>query len=265
MNRLNDFRARGGHNARPKRVVHRAAAAASAIRPLGVFSRHPAPAVTVILDGGRSWSRLATAVMRALDIFIASLALVVLAPLMLGIAALIRVTSKGPILFRQTRIGYLGQPFVMMKFRSMYAECDDKVHRDFVILMFGEEGGARGAPDGRFKLAGDPRVTPIGHVLRRTSLDELPQLFNVLRGQMSLVGPRPALPWEVDLYQEYHRLRFQVKPGLTGLWQVRGRSLVTMQQALDLDVVYVHERSLRLNLWILLMTLPVVLRGDGAR
>jgi lipopolysaccharide/colanic/teichoic acid biosynthesis glycosyltransferase len=266
MNRLSDFKLRGAQTtARPKRAVHPAVAATSPIRPPGVSSQPHAPCVALVPDGGPCWSRLSTTVMRSLDIFIALLALVVLAPLMLVIALLIRVTSKGPILFRQTRVGYLGRPFVMMKFRSMYAECDDKVHRDFVIRMLSEEEGARGAPDGAFKLAGDPRITPIGHILRRTSLDELPQLFNVLRGQMSLVGPRPSLPWEVGLYQEHHHLRFHVKPGLTGLWQVRGRSLVTMQQALDLDVVYVYQRSLRLNLWILLMTLPVVLRGDGAR
>jgi lipopolysaccharide/colanic/teichoic acid biosynthesis glycosyltransferase len=215
---------------------------------------------------GRSeWMVVSSAVMRALDLSIAVLALIALSPLMLLIALLIPITSRGPILFRQTRVGHLGQPFVMLKFRSMLADCDDRLHRDFVTRMLTAQGGAPTAQEGRFKLSHDPRITRIGTLLRRTSLDELPQLFNVLRGEMSLVGPRPALAWEVELYQEHHHLRFSVRPGMTGLWQVRGRNLVSMDQALDLDVTYVHHRTLRLNLWILLMTLPTILRGDGAR
>jgi lipopolysaccharide/colanic/teichoic acid biosynthesis glycosyltransferase len=211
------------------------------------------------------WTGVSSAVMRALDVGIAVLALIALSPLMLLIALLIPLTSRGPILFRQTRVGHLGQPFVMLKFRSMLVDCDDRLHRDFVTRMLTAQDRAPSALDGRFKLSHDPRITRIGSLLRRTSLDELPQLFNVLRGEMSLIGPRPALPWEVELYQEHHRLRFSVRPGMTGLWQVRGRNLVSMEQALDLDVTYVHHRTLRLNLWILLMTLPTILRGDGAR
>ena len=203
--------------------------------------------------------------MRALDLGIAVLALITLSPLMLLIALLIPITSRGPILFRQTRVGHLGQPFIMLKFRSMFADCDDRIHGDFVTRLLNAEDAPPNGLDGIFKLENDPRVTKLGRFLRRTSLDELPQLFNVLRGHMSLVGPRPSLPWEVELYKEHHRLRFQVKPGMTGLWQVRGRSLLSMEQALDLDVAYVLRRTLRLDLWILLMTLPVVLRGEGAR
>jgi len=202
--------------------------------------------------------------MRVLDLGIAVLALIALSPLMLLIALLIPITSRGPILFRQMRVGHLGQPFVMLKFRSMFADCDDRLHRQFVTRLLTAEDATPGL-DGVFKMENDPRVTKLGRFLRRTSLDELPQLFNVLRGHMSLVGPRPSLPWEVELYKEHHRLRFQVKPGMTGLWQVRGRSSLSMEQALDLDVAYVLRRTLRLDLWILLMTLPVVLRGDGAR
>lgn len=203
--------------------------------------------------------------MRSLDVAIAGLALVVTAPVLAIIALLIRASSPGPVLFRQLRIGYLGQPFTMLKFRSMHANCGDEVHRDFVTRMLtaGPAGGAEA--DGRFKLAGDPRVTRVGSFLRRSSLDELPQLYNVLRGEMSLVGPRPALPWEVDLYEPHHRLRFQARPGITGLWQVQGRNRVSMRTALELDVEYVTRQGIGLYLWILLMTLPAVLRGDGAR
>jgi lipopolysaccharide/colanic/teichoic acid biosynthesis glycosyltransferase len=147
----------------------------------------------------------------------------------------------------------------------MQAECDDRLHREFVIRMLNGDTAGQAAPDGVFKLADDPRVTRIGRLLRRTSLDELPQLFNVLRGEMSLVGPRPALPWEIDLYEPTHRLRFQIRPGMTGLWQVRGRNRVDLARALDLDVEYVARQSVRLYLLILVMTVPAVLRGDGAR
>ena len=214
--------------------------------------RRPGPAV----------SRL---VMYALDVVLAGLLLVVAAPVLTVIALLIRLSSPGPVLFRQLRIGHLEQPFAMLKFRTMHVDCDDRLHRDFVTRMLSGDTAGEAAPDGVFKLADDPRVTRIGHFLRRTSLDELPQLVNVLRGEMSLVGPRPALPWEIDLYGPTHRLRFQVRPGMTGLWQVRGRNRVDLARALDLDVEYVARQSVRLYLLILVMTVPAVLRGDGAR
>ncbi|MGH8899569.1 MAG: sugar transferase [Egibacteraceae bacterium] len=199
---------------------------------------------------------------RLLDVVLASLALVVLAPLLVVIAALVRATSPGPALFRQTRVGHLGAPFVMFKFRTMYDKSDDTLHREYVTRMLAAEKDELGrGPDGLFKLDEDPRVTRIGGFLRRSSLDELPQLFNVLRGEMSLVGPRPALVWETESYKSYHHLRFQVKPGMTGLWQVCGRSKLSMNTALDIDVQYVQSWSLGLDLWILAMTLPAVLRG----
>ena len=217
------------------------------------------PAIPV---AGPATSRL---LIRSLDVALASLALIATAPVLAIVALLVRLSSPGPILFRQLRVGYLEQPFTMLKFRTMYAGCEDRVHRDFVTRMLtaGPTGGAEA--DGRFKLAADPRVTGIGRFLRRSSLDELPQLWNVLRGEMSLVGPRPALPWEVALYEPQHRLRFQVRPGMTGLWQVRGRNRVSMRTALDLDVEYATRQRIGLYLWILLLTLPAVLRGDGAR
>jgi lipopolysaccharide/colanic/teichoic acid biosynthesis glycosyltransferase len=203
-------------------------------------------------------------VARVLDVVIAGTALIVLSPLMAVIAVLIRLTSSGPAIFRQLRLGYLEQPFVLLKFRTMHIDCDDRVHREYVTSMLTQ--GQPRSDDGVFKLAGDLRITRLGAFLRRTSLDELPQLINVLQGEMSLVGPRPALPWEVALYQDpRYRMRFQVKPGITGLWQVRGRNRLSMNQALELDVEYTMRRSLSLYLWILVMTVPAVLGGGGAR
>jgi lipopolysaccharide/colanic/teichoic acid biosynthesis glycosyltransferase len=230
----------------------------------------------VILRAGARAEREPPAVRRAapalsrlaihtLDVGLAALLLVVTAPLLAVIALLIRMTSPGPVLFRQLRIGHLERPFTMLKFRTMRFDCDDRLHREFVTRMLSGATAGLAAPDGVFKLSDDPRVTRIGRFLRRTSLDELPQLINVVRGEMSLVGPRPALPWEVDLYRPDHRLRFQVRPGMTGLWQVRGRNRVDLARALDLDVEYVTRRSVRLYLLILVMTVPAVLRGDGAR
>jgi lipopolysaccharide/colanic/teichoic acid biosynthesis glycosyltransferase len=200
---------------------------------------------------------------RIVDVVGAAVLLVLLAPLLVLIALLVRAGSPGPAVFRQTRIGHDKRPFVMLKFRSMRTDCDDRLHRDFVRRMF-EGGDPREGRAGVFKLRGDSRVTPIGRVLRASSLDELPQLVNVLRGEMALVGPRPALAWEVDLYQPHHHERFTVKPGITGLWQVSGRSRLTTNQALELDVEYARRRSLRLDLVILLRTIPALLPSRTA-
>lgn len=190
--------------------------------------------------------------------------LLLFGPLMLLIAVLVRVTSPGPALFRQVRIGYRQRRFVVLKFRSMYVDCDDAVHRDFVSRMLTGED-PRQAGTELYKLRGDRRVTPLGRVLRATSLDELPQLLNVLRGEMALVGPRPCLAWEVELYQPHHYERFAVRPGITGLWQVSGRSRLSMTEALDLDVEYVRRRGIALDMWILLKTLPAVLPLGATR
>jgi lipopolysaccharide/colanic/teichoic acid biosynthesis glycosyltransferase len=201
---------------------------------------------------------------RLVDVVVAGGLVVLLAPLMLAIAVLVRAGSRGPALFRQSRVGFRERPFVMLKFRSMYVDCDDRVHRAFVSRMLGGED-PRQSRQNLYKLEGDARITPLGRFLRCSSLDELPQLFNVLRGEMSLVGPRPALAWEVRLYQRHHHERFLVKPGITGLWQVSGRSRLTMAQALDLDVEYARRRSVRLDLWILLKTIPAVIPSGAAR
>jgi lipopolysaccharide/colanic/teichoic acid biosynthesis glycosyltransferase len=201
---------------------------------------------------------------RLLDILLAASGLLIVAPVMILVAALVRCTSPGPVLFRQVRIGLHEQPFVMLKFRTMRDGCSDEPLRD---LNLAELQGSvdPGTSDGIFKLENDPRITAVGGVLRRFSIDELPQLFNVLRGEMSLVGPRPALPWEVELFTPEQRRRHECVPGITGLWQVSGRNRLSMPEMLDLDLLYVERRSTLLDLWILLRTPLVVLIDTGAR
>lgn len=201
---------------------------------------------------------------RVLDVIVSAVMLVALAPLMAVIAIAIRLDSPGPVMFRQRRFGRAQTPFTVQKFRTMKDGVSSEVHRAFVLsLIAGERPEhSEGAP--RFKLSSDKRVTRIGRFLRRSSLDELPQLWNVLRGDMSLVGPRPAIAYEVEHYPPDWFDRFAVKPGITGLWQVSGRSELTMADMVRLDIDYVHRRSLWLNLWILLRTVPAVLSTRGA-
>lgn len=201
---------------------------------------------------------------RLFDVLAALCALVVLFPLLLLVGLLIRLTSPGKALFRQVRVGRDGRPFVLYKYRTMHDGCPDEVHRAYVRQLLTADVPQAGL-NGMYKLDADPRITRLGSGLRRTSIDELPQLLNVIRGDMSLVGPRPVLAWEAEMFGETHRQRFLVRPGLTGLWQVSGRSSLTMRQALDLDVEYVRRQSLALDLLIILKTLPVVLSAAGAR
>jgi len=215
-------------------------------------------------DVHRSPGRISEAVKRTMDVVLSGMALVLLAPVIAVAALAIRLSGPGPVLFRQNRVGYLESPFVMFKFRTMRIDNDDSEHRAYVAsLLAGERRD--GGEAGLFKLTNDPRVTRIGAVLRKTSLDELPQLFNVLRGDMSLVGPRPALPWEAELFKQEHRARFTVKPGISGLWQVRGRNRLTMLEGLELDLEYVRRRGLLLDLGLILLTVPVTILGRGAR
>jgi lipopolysaccharide/colanic/teichoic acid biosynthesis glycosyltransferase len=201
---------------------------------------------------------------RVCDVVLSSVIFVVLSPLMLLIAVAVRLSSPGPALFRQTRVGFNGEPFELLKFRTMKENSDDAVHRLYVTkLLMGlepEEG-----INGIYKLERDPRVTSVGRILRRLSLDELPQLINVLRADMSLVGPRPALSWEVELFDPIYAARFLVKPGMTGLWQVSGRNTVSVSKGLDLDVEFVRRQSLWLYILILLKTIPTIVMGNGAR
>jgi lipopolysaccharide/colanic/teichoic acid biosynthesis glycosyltransferase len=194
---------------------------------------------------------------RALDLLATVALLVLLLPFLLLIALIIKLDSPGPVLFRQQRVGRDRRKFLVAKFRTMQHGADHDVHRDYMLALI--ESGTP-AP----KLAGDARVTRFGGFLRRTSLDELPQLWNVLRGQMSLVGPRPPIPYEVEHYPAHWFERFAVKPGVTGLWQVSGRSEVSLEEMIELDVEYVRRRSVLLNLWILLRTAPAVLSMRGA-
>jgi lipopolysaccharide/colanic/teichoic acid biosynthesis glycosyltransferase len=202
--------------------------------------------------------RMELAAKRAIDIVLATLMLLAAAPMLAAIALAIRLSSPGPVLFRQVRVGRGGTPFTMLKFRTMHVANDDSIHRAYVTAML--TGAADVVDGGRgIYMLNDPRVTPLGRMLRRASLDELPQLLNVLRGDMSLVGPRPVLPREAKLFEPRHQVRFAVRPGLTGLWQVRGRNALTMQQVLDRDVQYVRERKLLVDLLMLARTIPALL------
>ena len=213
--------------------------------------------------GGTIASALSAAIKRALDVLLASAALLVLSPLLAAIWLAVRLSSPGPAVFSQERLGRGEQPFTMYKFRSMSTGADDTIHREYVSRMLTGEGPVE-ATNGIYKLHADPRITPLGASLRKTSLDELPQLVNVVRGDMSLVGPRPVLAWEAKLFSPQARARFQTRPGLTGLWQVSGRNALTMQQALVLDVEYVRRQSLWLDLTILARTLPAQFKRGTA-
>jgi lipopolysaccharide/colanic/teichoic acid biosynthesis glycosyltransferase len=201
---------------------------------------------------------------RTLDIVVSLSAIVALALLLAALCLLVRSTSPGPAFFRQERLGRGKRPFTMLKLRTMYCDASDEIHRGYVAsLASGGEAPVTGSR-GLLKLEADPRVTPVGAWLRRTSLDELPQLFNVLTGEMSLVGPRPGLPWEAEIwpvtYPAYSH-RFEVKPGMTGLWQVSGRSRLAVDESIELDAEYVRRRSFGLDLLILVRTLPTLLIG----
>lgn len=201
---------------------------------------------------------------RATDVLVASIVLLLLAPLFAVVAALIRITSRGPVFFHQVRVGLDGEHFTLTKFRTMYVDNDDSAHRALVTAQL-TGATESSANDGIFKLEDDPRITGVGSWLRRFSLDEVPQFINVLRGDMSIVGPRPGLPMEVDFYANGHMRRLSVLPGITGLWQVSGRNRLSMLEMLDLDIRYVDEWSPALDLRIIAATPSVMLRGDGAR
>ena len=204
---------------------------------------------------------------RVVDLVGASLLLIVTAPVMAFVALAIKLDSRGPVFFGQERIGSGGRRFRVVKFRTMYDGVSDAAHRELVTKMLqGDDGRvAQVGPEGEavFKLTNDQRITGVGRWLRRTSVDELPQLLNVLRGEMSLVGPRPPLAYEFDQYEHWQFHRLQVRPGITGLWQVSGRNRLTYRQMCELDLVYIRAWSLWLDLRILLKTIPVVLSNSG--
>jgi len=205
---------------------------------------------------------------RLMDIVGSFLLLLLCAPLLFIIAVAIKMTSRGPVLFRQQRIGQNGQRFTFLKFRSMFVDNDHSVHQEFVKKLIASEEADENSPkdgQGVYKLTNDKRVTRVGKILRRTSLDELPQFLNVLHGEMSLVGPRPAIPYELAAYQTWHRRRvLEVKPGITGLWQVTGRSTVKFDEMVRLDLRYATSWTPWLDFRILLLTPLAVIRGSGA-
>jgi lipopolysaccharide/colanic/teichoic acid biosynthesis glycosyltransferase len=218
-----------------------------------------------LLEPG-SRKRTLLLVKRSIDVAVSAVGLAMLSPVFLGIAAAIKLTSKGPVFFKQDRVGQYGRLFTVLKFRSMFVQNDCSVHKDYVMkLIRNEAKPAIADGNGVYKLTNDRRITPLGKFLRRMSLDELPQIINVLLGDMSLVGPRPPIPYELAAYQTWHRRRIlEAKPGITGLWQVTGRSQVKFDEMVRLDLRYATGWSLWLDLKILLMTPMAVIKGSGA-
>ncbi len=207
-------------------------------------------------------------VKRTVDIVGSSIMLILFAPLFFVIALAIKLSSRGPVFYRQQRVGRYGQTFTFLKFRSMFVNNDSNVHKDYVTRLIasrGDETAPKETGEGVYKLTNDKRITRVGKILRRTSLDELPQFINVLKGEMSLVGPRPPIPYELAAYQTWHRHRLlAVKPGITGLWQVMGRSSVRFDEMVRLDLRYASTWTPMLDLKILLRTPGAVIRGSGA-
>jgi exopolysaccharide biosynthesis polyprenyl glycosylphosphotransferase len=204
---------------------------------------------------------------RVMDVIGSAAALLVLSPIFAVIALLVKLTSKGPIIYRQQRLGQFGETFQLLKFRSMRCDSDPKIHQEFMktVIAGKHDGNAHGGEKPVYKMTNDPRITAIGSFLRRSSLDELPQFFNVLKGDMSLVGPRPPLAYEWEEYAIWHRRRvLEAKPGITGLWQVTGRSRVRFDDMVRLDLQYVKTWSIWLDLQILIKTPKAVLMGDDA-
>jgi len=213
-------------------------------------------------EGEQLSRKFFSVVKRIIDVSVSAVALAILSPLFVVVAISVKLTSVGPVFFRQRRLGKHGAEFTFLKFRSMYAANDSKIHREFTAnLIRGNSNGANGV----YKIQKDPRITPLGRFLRASSLDELPQLINVLAGSMSLVGPRPPIPYEFECYQLWHRRRIlEAKPGITGLWQVNGRSRTTFDEMVRMDLQYIREQSLWTDIKILIKTPLAVISGHGA-
>ncbi|MEL6822655.1 MAG: sugar transferase [Calditrichota bacterium] len=218
-----------------------------------------APLKTVV---SKSYHPAYPFIKRCIDIVGSTIGILAFFPLMLLIAVLVKFTSKGPVLFKQKRIGYRGEIFTFLKFRSMRTDMDDSIHREYVAKLIEGKNDQINNGSGEqpvYKITQDPRITKIGSFLRRTSLDEIPQFFNVLSGKMSLVGPRPPIPYEVDMYEEWHLRRvMEAKPGITGLWQVYGRNQTTFDEMVRLDLQYINKRSILLDLKLILQTITVL-------
>jgi exopolysaccharide biosynthesis polyprenyl glycosylphosphotransferase len=221
------------------------------------------PMVTLFRSPLSNGARL---IKRASDLLVATVALTILAPLWLLIAIMIKLDSMGPVFYKQERVGMDGRVFLFFKFRSMQVGSDDATHREYQRAYISGRADSNLGDDDRpvFKLRADERITRMGKLLRQTSLDELPQLFNVMRGDMSVVGPRPPIPYEVESYQLWHRKRLDMKPGITGLWQVSGRNRLPFDEMVRMDLYYIENWSLWLDMKIILQTLPVMWRGEDA-
>jgi lipopolysaccharide/colanic/teichoic acid biosynthesis glycosyltransferase len=224
----------------------------------------PVPQLAGQRPGGTTRRARQEAAKRTLDVLGSLAGIVVLAPFLVLLWCLVRWTSPGPATYRQERLGRHKRPFTLLKFRTMRVNSDDQVHRRYVTSLLSDDQAPTGGQHGLYKLEDDPRITAVGAWLRRLSLDELPQLLNVLKGDMSLVGPRPVLAWEAEMFREADQQRFEVKPGITGLWQVSGRSRLSYREQLGLDVEYVRRRSFALDLAILAGTVPALFRRGTA-
>lgn len=205
---------------------------------------------------------------RIVDITGSLFGIIVFSPIMISIAMIIKLTSKGPALFKQKRVGYMGKEFTFLKFRSMRTDMDDSIHKEYVKkLIEGKHQEINKGTDEKpvYKIVDDPRITKIGRILRKSSLDELPQFFNVLAGQMSLVGPRPPIPYEIENYKNWHLKRvLEVKPGITGMWQVYGRSQTTFDDMVRYDLQYVNNQSVWLDIKLLFLTFITIFQTEGA-
>jgi lipopolysaccharide/colanic/teichoic acid biosynthesis glycosyltransferase len=222
------------------------------------MATHITPPETISINPGYLRAK------RALDILLALLILLPLCVVVVIVGLLICIDSGGPPIFRQKRVGLKGTEFNMLKFRSMYVNQNDTLHRDAIKhYMQGERLRNDAKGNLTYKLDNDPRITRVGRFIRKTSIDELPQFFNVLRGEMTLVGPRPPLPYEVELYQPHDWLRHSGKPGLTGYWQIYGRSQVTFGEMVELDIAYLQRQSLWEDIKLIALTLPVMITGRG--
>ena len=235
---------------------------------LEIYSPRSDSVPRVLLEAGQKRRRpqevAQEAAKRALDIAGSTAFLIAFSPVFLCVSALVKLTSKGPVFFRQQRVGEAGRTFMMLKFRTMQVNADPGIHQKYYEKYI-QSGPSEAAKNVVFKIVNDPRVTPIGHFLRRSSLDELPQFWNVLKGEMSLVGPRPPLQYEVARYKRWHRRRvLEAKPGITGLWQVTGRSRTTFDEMVRLDLRYARNNSVLTDLKILLATPRAVISGKGA-
>jgi lipopolysaccharide/colanic/teichoic acid biosynthesis glycosyltransferase len=250
----------GGRAAERLRAQH----GRSPSRAWRLLLRHPRYAVR--LAGRRLFARAAArALARAFEIAFSGLLLAVLSPLLVLIAIAVRLDSPGRVMFRQVRLGRRARPFRMYKFRTMRRDADSSLHADFVREMIRGRDISAGEDEARiYKIHPDPRVTRVGRLLRRTSLDELPQLINVLRGDMTLVGFRPPIPYEVDNYPDWYHRRFDGRPGITGLWQVSGRNERSYEEMVRLDIEYINRRSVLSDLRVLARTVGAVLGGRGA-